>query len=230
MSPERRRTLCASLRSRNACQDFTRATLYGNLQEKRRRPKWAQNADEHFVRACAVETHVKISQEPLYTEIYRKNAAPKSEHPDQAPAFTLTVRTPQCGHPVWGKKDMCRWTWNWRKPSHVLTSLVRVDSGLAWDQHQTYTTWTCPVSIHVTCQYSSCAQSSCFFLVHLIWVLMHTDETANNESPLRIVFSGLHKGQRRYSHLKINWGEHKLVRSASKFDFNDFRAGRDGIR
>ena len=24
------------------------------------------------------------------------------EHPDQAPAFTLTVRTPQCGHTVWG--------------------------------------------------------------------------------------------------------------------------------
>ena len=30
----------------------------------------AQNRDPHFVRACAVETHVKISQEPLYTEIH----------------------------------------------------------------------------------------------------------------------------------------------------------------
>ena len=39
-SPERGRTLCASLRSRNACQDFTRATLYGNLQVKCRRPEW----------------------------------------------------------------------------------------------------------------------------------------------------------------------------------------------
>ena len=26
------------------------------------------------------------------------------EHPDQAPASTLTVRTPQCRHTVWGKK------------------------------------------------------------------------------------------------------------------------------
>ena len=26
---------------------------------------WAQNADTHFVRACAGEMHVKISQEPL---------------------------------------------------------------------------------------------------------------------------------------------------------------------
>ena len=45
--------------------------------------------------------HLGISQEPLYTEIYRKNAAPQSEHPDQAPAFATTVRTPQCGHTVW---------------------------------------------------------------------------------------------------------------------------------
>ena len=31
------------------------------------------------MRACAVETHVKISQEPLHTEIYRKNAVPQNE-------------------------------------------------------------------------------------------------------------------------------------------------------
>ena len=30
------------------------------------------------------------------------NAADQREHPDQAPAFTLTVRTPQRGHTVWG--------------------------------------------------------------------------------------------------------------------------------
>ena len=64
--PNPRTTLCASLRSRNACQHFTRATFY--------------------------------------SEIYRKNARDQSEHPDQAPAFTPTVRTPQCGHTVWGNK------------------------------------------------------------------------------------------------------------------------------
>ena len=58
IGPGPRTTLCASLRSRNTCQDFTRATLSGNFQEK---------------------------------------------HPDQAPAFTTTVRTPQCGHTAWGK-------------------------------------------------------------------------------------------------------------------------------
>ena len=103
LSPECGRTLCASLPSRNACQDFRRATLSWNLQEKCRAPECAQNADEHFVRACSVETHVKISQEPLYTEICRKNAAAQSEHPDQPPAFSLTVRTPS----VWtlGEKE-----------------------------------------------------------------------------------------------------------------------------
>jgi hypothetical protein len=36
-------------------------------------------------------------------EIYTEKAAPQSEHPDQAPAFTATVRTLQGGHTVWGK-------------------------------------------------------------------------------------------------------------------------------
>ena len=112
LSPERRHTFCASLHRRNACQDFTRATLSGNSQEKCRAPDWARNADAHFAWACAVEMHVHISQETseeqLYTEIYRKNAAAQSEHPDQAPAFTPTVRTPQCGHTVWGINGMRR--------------------------------------------------------------------------------------------------------------------------
>ena len=41
----------ASLRNRNACQDFTRATSYGNLQENAAED-WDQNADTHFARAC----------------------------------------------------------------------------------------------------------------------------------------------------------------------------------
>ena len=103
--PEPRTMLCASLRSRNALQHVTRAALYGNLQEKCRAPESAQNTNTHFVQACAIEMHLNISQEPLYTEIYRKNAGAQSGHPDQAPAFAPTVRTPQCGHTVWGKKE-----------------------------------------------------------------------------------------------------------------------------
>ena len=102
LSP-RGHTLCASPRNRNASQDFTRATLYVNLREKCRAPDWSQNAGTHFVRACTIEMQVKISQEPLCTELYRKNAGAQMDYPDQAPAFTPTVRTPQCGHAVWGK-------------------------------------------------------------------------------------------------------------------------------
>ena len=39
----------------------------------------AQKRDPHFVRACAVDMHLEISQEPLYTEIYRKNVRAQSE-------------------------------------------------------------------------------------------------------------------------------------------------------
>ena len=71
LGPERGHTLC----NRNACphitRDVRRATLYGNLEENCRDPDWAQNADTHFVRACAIETDVNTSQEPLYTAIYR---------------------------------------------------------------------------------------------------------------------------------------------------------------
>jgi hypothetical protein len=41
----------------------------------------SQNTLQHFTRAT-------------YAEIERKNAAPQSEQPDQALAFTTTVRTP----------------------------------------------------------------------------------------------------------------------------------------
>ena len=219
--------------SQNACQHFTRATLYGNLQAKRHAPESAQNADTHFLQACAVEMHVNISQEPLFAEIYRKNAVPQNlgphfvracaaemhvnisreplhekftgkmprlrvsperghtlcaslrlrhacqfhkshflrkftgkmprarvsperghtlcaslrlrhacqhftraafaeiyrknagaqgEHPDQAPAFTPTVRTPQCGHTVWGTKRKPRLTLRNQKPGNQETT------------------------------------------------------------------------------------------------------------
>jgi len=86
---------CASLRSRNAHGRFTRAILCGNLQEKCLTP-----SPRHirFVRACAVEMHMDMSQEAFCGEIYRKNADTTSiEHRP----LTITIRTPQCGHTVW---------------------------------------------------------------------------------------------------------------------------------
>ena len=46
---------------------------------------------ERLVRACAVETHVKISQEPLYTELYRKNAADQNRTPHFVPACAVFI-------------------------------------------------------------------------------------------------------------------------------------------
>ena len=65
---------CASLRSRNAFGHLTRSTLCENFQQKRRGPG--------------------------SREILSKNAGAQMEHPHQAPAFTTTARTPQCGHTV----------------------------------------------------------------------------------------------------------------------------------
>ena len=80
--------VCASLRRRNAFGHLRRAVFCENLQEKCRAPR--SGAD--FVRACAIEMHMDMLQEPFYARIYRKNAAPKMEHPDQALGLTPAVR------------------------------------------------------------------------------------------------------------------------------------------
>ena len=46
----------------------------------------SQDLGPHFVRACALEMHFNISQEPLYTETYRENAAPQKLGPNFARA------------------------------------------------------------------------------------------------------------------------------------------------
>jgi len=48
-----------------------------------------------------------MSQEQLYARIYRKKAGEQMEHPDQALALTLAVRTPQCEDGVFGEKTPC---------------------------------------------------------------------------------------------------------------------------
>ena len=51
----------------------------------------AQNRGPHFVRACAVEMHINISREPVYTEVYRKNAAAQSGGPHFARACAVEM-------------------------------------------------------------------------------------------------------------------------------------------
>ena len=53
--------------------------------------QWPRMSPERLVRACAVETHVKISQEPLYTELYRKNDADQNRTPHFVPACAVYI-------------------------------------------------------------------------------------------------------------------------------------------
>ena len=99
-SQARESTLCASLRNRNAHGHFTRAISCG-IYRKNAGP---QACDTHFVRACAVETHMDISQEPFCVEIYRKNAARAGDHLDQTPGLNCYRKNLQCGHTVWEKR------------------------------------------------------------------------------------------------------------------------------
>ena len=94
--PKTARRLCASLHRWHALQRFTRATLRRNLPERSAAP---QNRGADFVQACAIKMQLKfnISQVTLYTEIYRKNAAPQRRAPWSSTGL-YTVRTPQCGH------------------------------------------------------------------------------------------------------------------------------------
>ena len=51
--------------------------------------RWAQNAETVFVRACATETHVKISPEPLLTATSTKNDAAQNPAADFARACAV---------------------------------------------------------------------------------------------------------------------------------------------
>ena len=94
------------------------------------RPKTTAHRLREPAQSKRNETHVNISQEPIDGEFYRKNARDLSEHPDQAPAFAPTVRTPQCGHTVWGIKPNMGMgqLLNGRKQQIKLTKFTGMDS------------------------------------------------------------------------------------------------------
>ena len=59
MHLDKPRTVCASLRSRNALGQVTKAILRENLQEKNRVPKWRGRLSGD----CATETHMDIAEQ-----------------------------------------------------------------------------------------------------------------------------------------------------------------------
>ena len=69
--PRLRPTLCASLCGRIALAHVARAILCKNLRVKCRGPAGSQDRDPHFVRACAIEMHLHVSQETCCARIDR---------------------------------------------------------------------------------------------------------------------------------------------------------------
>ena len=66
--------------------------MYGKLQENGRATTTGKKT------LC-------VTRAIFFSEIDTKSAAAQLEHPDQAPAFTLTVRTPQCCLGNYGKSQ-----------------------------------------------------------------------------------------------------------------------------
>ena len=63
-------TLCASLRCREPCPHVTREIR--RMTGKCCGPDWAQNADTHLARACAIKMRVHMSQETSQEQHYLK--------------------------------------------------------------------------------------------------------------------------------------------------------------
>jgi hypothetical protein len=64
-------TLCGPAQSKCTCTCHESNFVCENFQIKCCRPAGSQDHGPHFARACAVETHLEISPEPLSTEIYK---------------------------------------------------------------------------------------------------------------------------------------------------------------
>ena len=71
-TPEVSRACCASPHGRHVPGHATRAILCRNLQVKGHRPRAGKTRGADFARACAVETHMDISQAPFMRKFTRK--------------------------------------------------------------------------------------------------------------------------------------------------------------
>ena len=78
-------TLCETARSKCTWTYCLRATSNRNPQDKFCGPDWAQNADTHFVRACAAEIHVRMSQETSDKSHFRRKFRGKNPRPRLGP-------------------------------------------------------------------------------------------------------------------------------------------------
>ena len=89
-----RARLCASLRNQNALGRLTGAKLYARILRKMPRSTMGPTLRASL---CSRNALAHVSR----ARITNKMPGPM-EHPDQALACTLTVKTRECGHTIWG--------------------------------------------------------------------------------------------------------------------------------
>ena len=78
--------------------DFEQEEEDDDVEEENR----SHDRAAHFVGACAVEMHMHMSQEPFWCGSLQGKCQTPGLPPMGHRAFTLTVRTVQCGNTVWG--------------------------------------------------------------------------------------------------------------------------------
>ena len=92
-------TLCEPAQSK--CTSASHKSHF--TQEFTRKNAAAQNRGLHFVRACAVEMHINMSQEQFYTGIYRKNAAVQCRGPPFLRACAIELHINMSQEPFYQK-------------------------------------------------------------------------------------------------------------------------------
>jgi hypothetical protein len=90
-TPRLRCTVCASLRNRNAHRHVTRAISCENFKENFRPPR-LRCTRLCGPAACAVETHVDMSQGQFYARICRKSAAPQDRDAQYVRACSIELQ------------------------------------------------------------------------------------------------------------------------------------------
>ena len=100
--PRPRTTLCASLQSKCTSPFHKSHFIWkftGKMPQPRLSPERGHTCCASLRSRNALQHFTNISQ----SHYIQEKCGAQSEHPDQAPDFTATVRTPQCGHTVRGK-------------------------------------------------------------------------------------------------------------------------------
>jgi hypothetical protein len=83
-------------------QEYFYTLFYKGNAAPIRAPRTGSHKNNFKSQTLCEQRRFNIAQEPFCARIYRKKAGSQIQHPDQAPAFTLTVKTPQCGDTAWG--------------------------------------------------------------------------------------------------------------------------------